>query len=250
VARGKASSVPAHEVFDQAYQLLNEGVQEIVLTGINLGTYESEGYTLASLCEEVLALSQGKTRVRIGSVEPLDVTDELMSVLARNEGKVCRHLHLPLQSGSTPVLYAMGRPYTAHEFVMLVERLRKKVPEMSLSTDIIVGFPGETEVDFNATCAMARACRFSKIHVFPYSPREGTPAALMPNQVDAATKAARAKTLRALSRELEQADCAARKGTTEWALVENNHRATTESYHDVAVGTHLDPGSWLTYTWE
>lgn len=105
----------------------------------------------------------------------MDVTGEFVSLLAEAEGRICRHLHLPLQSGSSRVLREMARPYDAHEFRQLADFLRASVPSIALTTDIIVGFPGETDEDFEDTCALVRHVGFSKIHVFPYSKREGTP---------------------------------------------------------------------------
>ena len=127
----------------------------------------------------------------------------------------------------------MARPYSAEEYRALVARIRAAVPQIALTTDIIVGFPGETDEDFAATCELARACGFSKIHVFPYSQRTGTPAAARPDQIDPAVKAARARELRALAAELRRADYAARVGSHELVLVEEQNRAMTESYYEV-----------------
>ena len=126
----------------------------------------------------------------------------------------------------------MARPYTAETFAEIVDGLYDLVPTLSLTTDIICGFPGETDADFEKTLELARRCRFSKIHVFPYSRREGTPAAARPDQVPAQVKAERAARLRALSDELRAADLARRSGTTERAIVEGD-TALTESYHEV-----------------
>ena len=241
VARGRAVSRPADEMVAEAVALARAGVREIVLTGINLGSYDDDGRDLADLCRRLLdetATLHGPAdppcRFRIGSVEPMDVSMEFVALLAEAEGRLCRHLHLPLQSGSSKVLREMARPYDAQEFRQLVDYLRAMVPEMALTTDIIVGFPGETDEDFEDTCELARHCGFSKIHVFPYSRREGTPAAARPDQVAPDVKAARAARLRALSDELAAADRAARAGATELALVETPDRATTESYLEVA----------------
>ena len=185
------------------------GVREIVLAGINLGSYCSEApagacdaavaaggpLRLAGLLRLLLHETAGihapgepPCRFRISSIEPRDVDGGLVEVLAQAQGRVCRHLHLPLQAGSDAVLRAMARPYRAADYVALVDRLRAACPELSLSTDVIVGFPGETDDDFLKTLAVARRCRFSKIHVFPYSRREGTPAAARADQVPASVK--------------------------------------------------------------
>ncbi len=240
VARGRATSRNADEVAAEAVALARAGVREIVLTGINLGSYDADGLDLADLCRRLLAETaelhapgEPPCRFRIGSVEPMDVSMDLISLLAEARGRLCRHLHLPLQSGSSKVLREMGRPYDAEEYRQLADYLRAMVPEIALTTDIIVGFPGETEQDFEDTCTLARHAAFSKIHVFPYSRREGTPAAECPDQVPPGEKAARAARLRTLTDELAAADRAARAGAVELALVERPGHATTESYHEM-----------------
>ena len=240
VARGRATSRPAEAVVAEAVALAQSGVREIVLTGINLGSYDADGLDLADLCRRLLAETaelhapgEPPCRFRIGSVEPMDVSMDLIGLLAEARGRLCRHLHLPLQSGSSKVLQEMGRPYDAEEYRQLADYLRAMVPEIALTTDIIVGFPGETEQDFEDTCALARHVGFAKIHVFPYSQREGTPAAERPDQVPPGEKAARAARLRTLTDELAAADRAARAGAVELALVERPGHATTESYHEM-----------------
>ncbi|WP_165171558.1 tRNA (N(6)-L-threonylcarbamoyladenosine(37)-C(2))-methylthiotransferase MtaB [Adlercreutzia sp. ZJ242] len=252
VARGRATSRPAPEVLAEAVALAASGVREVVLSGINLGSYRWEGKGLAALLEELLAATarlhepgEPPCRFRVSSVEPMDVDDDFASLLARADGRVCRHLHLPLQSGSTKVLREMDRPYTAEEFKGLVGRLRAQVPALSLTTDVIVGFPGETEGEFAETLEVARACAFSKIHVFPYSQRAGTPAAARADQVPPPVKAARAARLRALSDELRAADRARRAGTSELALVEESGRAMTESYHEATAPANAKPGALI-----
>ncbi len=240
VARGRATSRNTDEVVAEAVALARAGVREIVLTGINLGSYDADGLDLADLCRHLLAETaelhapgEPPCRFRIGSVEPMDVSMDLIGLLAEARGRLCRHLHLPLQSGSSKVLREMGRPYDAEEYRQLADYLRAMVPEIALTTDIIVGFPGETEQDFEDTCALARHIGFAKIHVFPYSQREGTPAAERPDQVPPGEKAARAARLRTLTDELAAADRAARAGAVELALVERPGHATTESYHEM-----------------
>ncbi len=250
VARGRATSRNADEVVAEAVALARAGVREIVLTGINLGSYDADGLDLADLCRRLLAETaelhapgEPPCRFRIGSVEPMDVSMDLIGLLAEAGGRLCRHLHLPLQSGSSKVLREMGRPYDAEEYRQLVDYLRAMVPEIALTTDIIVGFPGETDEDFEDTCALARHVGFAKIHVFPYSRREGTPAAERSDQVPPGEKAARAACLRALTDELAAADRAARAGTVELALVETPGIATTESYHEMPVPAGAAIGS-------
>ncbi len=171
-----------------------------------------------------------------------------LEVLAAAEGRICRHLHLPLQSGSDEVLRRMARPYSASDYLRLVERLRERVPAIALATYVIVGFPGESEADFQATCDLARACGFMNMHVFPYSRREGTPAAARPDQVPPQVKADRARRLRALASELRQADWARRAGTVELALVEEQGRAMTEAYYEVTAPDSAPVGALVPLT--
>lgn len=250
VARGRAWSRPHAEVIAEAAAHARAGVREIVLTGINLGSYRQEGgYRLADLLRALLAETDGTgARFRVSSIEPRDVDDALIDVLAESDGRVCRHLHLPLQAGSTKVLREMRRPYDAEFFERLVGRLRDRVPNISLSTDIIAGFPGETDAEFEETLRLARACRFSKIHAFPYSRREGTPAASRADQVPDAVKAERTARLLALSDELRAADFDRRAGTAELVLVESDGRGMTESYHEVTVPAGERPGALVQLT--
>lgn len=261
VARGRAASVDADKVVETCKAISAAGVGEIVLTGINLGSYcwgdrrSENAVRLPDLLKRLLAETErppaGRacpTRFRISSIEPRDVDDALIDVLAASEGRVCRHLHLPLQAGSTKVLREMHRPYTAEQFVSLVQRLYERVPELSLSTDIICGFPGETEAEFEETLDLARACRFSKIHVFPYSLRTGTPAAARTDQVAPEVKAERAARLRSLADELRAAELARRRGTRELAVVEGEGTALTESYFEVPAPAGSRPGDVVEVT--
>lgn len=247
VARGVPVSTPADRVAAEVSRYAAAGARELVLTGINLGTYDSDGLLLPDLVRHLLPLVPDG-RIRISSVEPCDVSDDLIELLAESDGRVCRHLHLPLQSGSSRVLQEMARPYDAETFLDLVARLRAAVPQLSLSTDIIVGFPGETEEDFQQTLDVARAAAFSKIHVFRYSRRAGTPAAARTDQVPAEVIAERAARLADLGRELAFQDAARRAGTRERILVERTGRGTTESYHSARVPDTLETGELVELT--
>lgn len=261
VARGKATSVDPREVVRQCRALASAGVKEIVLTGINLGSYrwrdeeagEATGLAdlLRILLEDTADLHKDgeyPVRFRVSSVEPRDVHDDLIEVLATAGGRVCRHLHLPLQSGNSKVLREMHRPYNAEHFEAIVANLYERVPELSLSTDIICGFPGETEGEFEDTLRVACTCRFSKIHVFPYSKREGTPAAARIDQVPPGVKADRAQRLRDLGDLLRDKEREARKGTHELAVVEEEGVALTESYFEVPAPKNAKAGEMIEVT--
>ena len=240
VARGPAWSRPSDQIISEAVRIARQGVKEIVLTGINLGSYLYEGTGLADLLRCLLDATDD-VRFRLSSIEPCDIHDDLIKLMAASQGRICRHLHLPLQSGSSKVLQEMARPYCADQYCSLVEKLYAAMPRLSLSTDVIVGFPGESEEDYLATESLARACRFSKMHIFRYSLREGTPAAQRADQVSPAVKADRAKRLEMLERQLASADLERRAGTHEFAIVETGGVATTESYHTVTAprGAHV-----------
>ncbi|MCB6313416.1 MiaB/RimO family radical SAM methylthiotransferase [Gordonibacter pamelaeae] len=261
VARGRATSRAADDVVRECAAYARAGAGEIVLTGINLGSYcdgarrDPSATRLAGLLRRLLdatadlhAPGAFPVRFRISSIEPRDVDDALVDLLAAADGRVCRHLHLPLQAGSSKVLREMARPYDADRFRALVERLYAAVPGLALSTDVIAGFPGETDAEFQETLELARACRFAKMHAFPYSRRAGTPAAERPDQVPPDIKAARAAALRALGDELRAAERARRAGTVELALVEEGGVAMSESYFELAAPADAPVGSLVRMT--
>ena len=242
VARGPARSVPAATVISRARTLADAGTRELVLVGIDLAAYRDADIDLARL----VTLLQEKTdigRVRVSSVEPQSVTPTLVDVLAHSEGRLCRHLHLCLQSGSDKVLREMNRRYDADAFCALANRLHEAVPRIALSTDVIVGFPGETEDDFARTCKLVEHCGFMRLHVFRYSKRPGTPAAIRDDQVDPKIKAARSQTLIELGRRLTLSDMERRLGTIEEVVIERPGIGTSESYHAVACDTALPVGA-------
>ena len=244
-ARGPVRSTSLGQVERQVRAVLADGAGEVVLSGINLGRYRGadENGTpidLPGLLRRVVALAGERAVVRASSIEPPDVTPELASALAELRGRVCPHLHLPLQSGCDATLERMGRAYDAAGFARTVEMVRSVLPELSLSTDVIVGFPGETDEEFEQTLAFCRQMRFSKMHVFRYSARPDTPAAAMPDQVDPRVAQARSERLRDLADELRAADAQARVGSVEPVLVERigadgGARGTTASYHRALV---------------
>ncbi len=241
VARGRASSRDFDQIIAEAKRYARAGVQEIVLTGINLGSYKHEGKSLSDLLRALLA-ETSQVRYRVGSIEPRDIDDELISTLAQGGSRICRHLHLPLQSGSDAILRQMARPYKMAFFDDLVERLYAAMPDLSLSTDVICGFPGETEEDFALTLASVERARFTKVHVFPYSMREGTPAAKRVDQIASSVKAARVAELSALADRLRWQGYQTRCGREEWVLVETGGKATTDSYYEIRVPDSAIPG--------
>ncbi|WP_409297601.1 tRNA (N(6)-L-threonylcarbamoyladenosine(37)-C(2))-methylthiotransferase MtaB [Peribacillus sp. SCS-26] len=201
-ARGLMRSRDPEEVIRQAEQLVNAGYKEIVLTGIHTGGYgeDLKDYNLAMLLKD-LEKVKGLKRIRISSIEASQISDEVIEVL-RESKKVVRHLHVPLQSGSNSVLKRMRRKYTMEAFAERLVRLREALPGLALTSDVIVGFPGETEEEFMETYDFIEAHKFSELHVFPYSKRTGTPAARMDGQIDEEVKNERVHRLIALSDQL------------------------------------------------
>jgi threonylcarbamoyladenosine tRNA methylthiotransferase MtaB len=184
-ARGPVRSRDLNSVISEIKNLTAQGVKEIILTGTHLGAYgfdKNNSSALTELMERLTEIDNLK-RVRLSSIEGTEIDDRLIELIAEKD-IFCSHLHLPLQSGSNKILKAMRRPYTAEDFKETVLNIRNKVPEIAITTDIIVGFPGETEADFNQTVEFVKELAFSKIHVFPFSAREGTPAADMKNKVN------------------------------------------------------------------
>ncbi len=205
-ARGPVRSRRPGAVLEEARRLLASGFKEIVLTGINIGCYGvdlSPPVRLEQVILQILELP-GLLRLRLSSVEPEHITADIIRLLA-TESRFCRHLHIPLQSGDDEILQLMGRSYSAAEYRALVGRLREAVPEVAISSDVMVGFPGESEAAFEATSRFVREIGFSGLHLFKYSPRPGTRAACFKGQVPDGEKERRLKLLLAVGRELRNA---------------------------------------------
>lgn len=202
-ARGMLRSRDPEEVIKQAQQLVDAGYKEIVLTGIHTGGYgeDMKDYNFAKLLSELDTRVEGVKRIRISSIEASQITDEVIEVLDRSD-KIVNHLHIPIQSGSNTVLKRMRRKYTMEFFADRLNKLKKALPGLAVTSDVIVGFPGETEEEFMETYNFIKEHKFSELHVFPYSKRTGTPAARMEDQVDENVKNERVHRLIALSDQL------------------------------------------------
>lgn len=202
-ARGLMRSRDPKEVIKQAQKLVDAGYKEIVLTGIHTGGYgeDLKDYNFAQLLRDIDSEVKGLKRFRISSIEASQITDEVIEVLKTSD-KIVRHLHIPLQSGSNSVLKRMRRKYTTEFYAERLKRLREALPGLAVTSDVIVGFPGETEEEFMETYNFVKEHRYSELHVFPYSERTGTPAARMENQVDEDIKNERVHRLIALSDQL------------------------------------------------
>lgn len=197
-ARGASRSLPVDEVVTNFRHLLDVGFKEIVLTGVNVGDYGKSLCTdFTSLLTRLMRI-EGDFRIRISSIEPNLLTDEII-FLAKNNAKLCNHFHIPLQSGSDTTLRAMQRRYTAAQYRERIERVKELLPDAGIGIDVIVGFPGETEDDFNDTRDFIASLPVSYLHVFTYSSRPDTKASVMPSQVDYIERKERNKVLRRLS---------------------------------------------------
>ena len=197
--RGPIRSRDFDEVINEANRMVLDGFSELVLIGIHLASYgkDTKGKDLMDVLEE-LSKIEGIKRIRLGSLEPSFISKEHIDRM-RNLDKVCKHFHLSLQSGCDTVLKRMNRKYTTREYEEKVNMIREAFPDAAITTDVIVGFPGETEEEFNETYEYLKRINLSKMHIFPYSRRTGTPAANMPNQIEKAVKKERADRLIKLS---------------------------------------------------
>ncbi|MCA0754604.1 tRNA (N(6)-L-threonylcarbamoyladenosine(37)-C(2))-methylthiotransferase MtaB [Paenibacillus sp. N4] len=202
-SRGLSRSRAAESVLEQARKLVASGYKEIVLTGIHTGGYgdDMENYNLTSLLWD-LDKVEGLERIRISSIEASQIDDAMIDVLNRSS-KMCRHLHIPLQAGDNTVLKRMRRKYTTEEFAAKIKRLHEAMPGVAITTDVIVGFPGETEEMFEKGYRFMEELQFAEMHVFPYSKRTGTPAARMEDQVDEEVKNERVHKLIDLSEKMQ-----------------------------------------------
>ena len=199
--RGDLWSRPEAEIIDEVARLAREGAPEIVLTGIHLGLYGAGHDTgLADLLATLVEI-EGLGRIRLSSIELREVTPELVELIAASP-KLCKHLHVPLQHGSNAVLAAMNRHYSAEEFAERARYLASAVGDIALTTDVIVGFPGETDADFKRTVDLVASIGFSRLHVFKFSPRKGTPAAGLGGQIPKDVKERRSAELIALGEDL------------------------------------------------
>jgi len=241
-ARGAGRSVPLKEVVESARRAERDGAREIVLTGIHVGRYgadrgETDG--LASLLEALLSATS-LCRFRLGSVEPQEITPRLVGMLASGD-RVCPHLHVPMQSGSDPVLRRMRRPYTRAEYREKLLATASAVPNVRLGADVIAGFPGETDRDFEETLRGIVECPLSYLHAFPYSPREGTESAGWPDDVTPGEKKRRVALLRKADAEMRGRYVEGQAGRTLAVIVESETargdvremKGTSENYVEV-----------------
>ena len=235
-ARGPLRSRSLESIRTETQRLISAGFKEIVLIGIHLGCYGKEnpdGPTLYDAVKTVLDVP-GVQRLRLGSLESVEVEPRLLTLM-QEDARFCRHLHLPLQSGCDKTLQAMHRPYTTAKFKTLLADIKTKVPDIAITTDVIVGFPGETEADFETTCKFAESCGFSKMHIFPFSARKGTPAEKFAGAVTEAVKKERADILGRIDETMHKTFLQAMVGQTAEVLFE---QPAGEDYFEGLTGNY------------
>jgi threonylcarbamoyladenosine tRNA methylthiotransferase MtaB len=198
LVRGREKSLPATRVVAEVEQLVADGYKEVVLTGTKVGSYQDNGTNLKELLARILAQTD-VPRVRLSSLQPQEISPELLGLW--HDGRLCPHFHLSLQSGSDPVLRRMKRRYSVGEYQKAVSLIRRLLPDAAITTDVIVGFPGETAAEFQESYKVCRDLEFARIHVFPYSPRPGTEAAYMPDRISEKVTRERRQQMLALAQE-------------------------------------------------
>lgn len=223
--RGRERSRQPEDIIREIENAVADGVVEVMLLGQNVNSYGKNLETPVSFAELLRRICRipGLLRIRFMTSHPKDLSDELIQVMAE-EPKICRHLHLPLQSGSTKILQKMNRKYTKEDYLLLVDKLRAACPDISLTTDIIVGFPGETEEDFLETMDVVRKVGYDSAYTFIYSKRTGTPAAVMENQVSEAEVKDRFNRLLEEVQTIASRVCSRHEGTVQEVLVEEINR--------------------------
>lgn len=235
-ARGPLRSRSLESIRTETQRLISAGFKEIVLIGIHLGCYGKEnpdGPTLYDAVKTVLDVP-GVQRLRLGSLESVEVEPRLLTLM-QEDARFCRHLHLPLQSGCDKTLQAMHRPYTTAKFKTLLADIKTRVPDIAITTDVIAGFPGETEADFKTTCKFAESCGFSKMHIFPFSARKGTPAEKFAGAVTEAVKKERADILGRIDETMHKAFLQAMVGQNAEVLFE---QPAGEDYFEGLTGNY------------
>ena len=242
-ARGGIRSKDKDKVIKEVTNLVNNGYKEIVLTGIHTGRYGIEKHTnLYSLLTDLVNI-KGIFRIRLSSIEINEITDDIIELI-KNNNIMAKHLHIPLQSGSDKILKSMNRLYDTKYFIDRVAYIRKEIPDISITTDLIVGFPSETDDNFKETINTLNKIKFTKIHTFPYSKRNGTKAASMPNQIDGNIKKCRVKEVLNLSDTFELSFYKDKIGNIYDGIIEtrkdNKKIVITSNYIPVEVDTELE----------
>lgn len=241
-------SRPPEKVLEEIRRLSEQGYHEIVLTGIHLGHYgvdftdrlQASTKNLSELVHRIVDLPE-YFRLRISSLEAIEVSDELIDLMLRYPDRICPHLHLSMQSGSNEVLKRMKRRWMREPFIRRCEEILARFDRLALTTDVIVGFPSETDAQFEETCQTVRQLRFSKVHIFRFSPRQGTEASTMPDQVPVSVQKNRADHLNKIADELRKQFAESLIDRTVSVLLESEQRGTADLYLDVQLDKKISP---------
>ena len=237
MVRGRATSRPTEDIYNNVREVIAHGFKEVVLTGVNMGRYQYEDTNFEQLVENILK-TEGDFRVRVSSIEPDQFSDRFLALFQHE--KLAPHMHICLQSGSDDTLKRMNRHYTVAQFREMCQRIKAFRPDFNLTTDIIVGFPGETDQTFKESCDFAKEIGFSHIHTFKYSIRNGTKAATMPDQVPEKVKTERSEVMRQISHENKLKYFHAMQGKTQRLLVERiDKKGTSRGYGENYVPVEL-----------
>jgi threonylcarbamoyladenosine tRNA methylthiotransferase MtaB len=244
--RGRSRSLAPDSVVDQVASLVSRGYKEVVLSGIHLGTYGRDltpKTSLQSLIQDILEGVPRLQRLRLSSIEPLEVTAEIIELVAANP-RMAPHFHIPLQSGSSRVLRVMRRPYQPEYYSGLLNRIRSRIPDVSIGADVMVGFPGETDEEFSQTFRLIEESPLTYLHVFPYSARPGTPAAAMEGKVPSRVASFRAKALRQLIARKHAAFLESMEGRVLNVLILQPGEGLTENFLKVRTPEDLPINEW------
>jgi len=239
LARGRSRSVPLALLIPQIAHFLDLGMQEIILTGVDLTSYEDQGLSLGGMIAAVLKALPGLQRLRLSSLDSMEVDSDLFDILVK-EPRVLPHVHLSLQAGSNPILESMKRRHTREQAIELCQKLKKHRPDIALGADFIAGFPGETEAMFQETIDLVQQCSLTYLHVFPFSKRPGTPAARMADQIDPEIIKDRAARLRHIGQQNLEQSLTKHLGKTLHVLAENPHRGHADDFTDVHFQTPIE----------
>lgn len=238
-ARGPIRSKDPKTVIKEITSLVENGYKEIILTGIHTGKYGKDiNYTFEQLLKEIIKI-KNLYRIRISSIEINELTDPILDLIKDNQ-VIAKHLHIPLQSGSDKILKLMDRKYDLKFYKDRIEKIRKMIKDISITTDLIVGFPNENEKDMEDTLKFLKEIKFTKIHTFPYSKREGTKAASMENQIDETIKRKRVKTVLELSDQLEQDFYQSKLNETEEVIIEQTKDGKSYGYTSNYIKVEID----------
>lgn len=238
-ARGPIRSKDPKTVIKEITSLVENGYKEIILTGIHTGKYGKDiNYTFEQLLKEIIKI-KNLYRIRISSIEINELTDPILNLIKDNQ-VIAKHLHIPLQSGSDKILKLMDRKYDLKFYKDRIEKIRKMIKDISITTDLIVGFPNENEKDMEDTLKFLKEIKFTKIHTFPYSKREGTKAASMENQIDETIKRKRVKTVLELSDQLEQDFYQSKLNETEEVIIEQTKDGKSYGYTSNYIKVEID----------